>query len=160
MHVSTEILITNRRTLLSGQKDLSWRRAALPWAKAFYIYFDRNYVLLSYCYCVFFVITACYFELWKMLTTEHLIWKLGVSVTGQNYILENFNIMECTRSQRSGNAIFHHVSYFWGLLQSRFLFLKYKELCFWNGSQCKAFCENQLYLHENENSFSYHRLRN
>ena len=68
--------------------------------------------------------------------------------------------MECTRSLRSGNAIFHRVSYFWGLLQSRFLFLKHKELYFWNGSQCKAFCENQFYLHENEMSFSYHRLRN
>ena len=77
MYVSTEILITNRRngneifwngtaslgrTIPSGQKDLNWRRATLPWTKAFYLYFDRNYVSLSYCYCFFFVITACYFE--------------------------------------------------------------------------------------------------
>ena len=65
-----------------------------------------------------------------MLTTEHLVWKLGVSVTGQNYIQKILTQWNAPRNLRSGNAIFHRVSYFWGLLQSRFLFLKRKELCF------------------------------
>ena len=38
--------------------------------------------------------------------------------------------MECTRSLRSGNAIFHHVSYFLGLLHSLFDFLSTKNFAF------------------------------
>ena len=101
MYVSTEILITNRRngneifrngtaslgrTIPSGQKDLNWRRATLPWTKSV-IFIFRPKLRFIMLLLLFFLCNYCMlFWAWKMLTTEHLIWKLGVSVTGQNYI--------------------------------------------------------------------------
>ena len=101
MYVWTEICITNRRngneifwngtaswgrTIPSGQKDLNWRRATLPWTKSVLFMF-RPKLCFIILLLLFFLCNYCMlFWAWKMLTTEHLIWKLGVSVTGQNYI--------------------------------------------------------------------------